>query len=59
MCLDHPDKVECAAVLDILPDRHIWNNASKDWTMKSWHWLFMDRPCDMPERMVAGVPARY
>lgn len=27
--------------------------------MKSWHWLFMAQPYDMPERMMAGVPARY
>lgn len=59
MCLDHAEKVERAALLDILPNRHIWNNASKDWAMKSWHWLFMAQPYDMPERMMAGVPARY
>jgi haloacetate dehalogenase len=59
MCLDHPDRIERAALLDILPNRHIWNNVSKDWAMKSWHWLFMAQPYDMPERMMAGVPARY
>lgn len=59
MCLDHAGRVERAALLDILPSRHIWNHASKDWAMKSWHWLFMAQPYDMPERMMAGVPARY
>ncbi len=59
MCLDHADRIARAAVVDILPNRHIWNNASKDWAMKSWHWLFMAQPYDMPERMMAGVPARY
>jgi len=59
MCLDHPDRIERAAVVDILPNRHIWNNASKDWAIKSWHWLFMAQPYDMPARMMAGVPARW
>lgn len=59
MCLDHPGKVARVALIDILPNRHIWNNASKEWAMKSWHWLFMAQPYDLPERMMAGVPARY
>ncbi len=59
MCLDHPETVTRAAVVDILPNRHIWNNVSKDWAMSSWHWLFMAQPYDLPERLMAGVPARY
>ncbi|MFN3687422.1 alpha/beta fold hydrolase [Salinarimonas sp.] len=59
MALDHPARVVRAGLVDILPNRHIWHNASKDWAMKSWHWLFMAQPYDMPERMMAGVPARY
>ena len=59
MCLDHPDRVKRAAVIDILPNYHIWTHASKNWALKSWHWLFMAQPYDMPERMMAGVPAQY
>jgi len=59
MCLDHPDRVERAAVIDILPSRHIWTHVSKDWALKSWHWPFMAQPYDLPERMMAGVPARW
>jgi haloacetate dehalogenase len=59
MCVDHPERVERAAVIDILPNRHIWNNATEKWAMKSWHWLFMAQPYDMPERMMAAVPADY
>ena len=59
MCLDHADKVERAALIDILPNHHIWTNTSKDWALKSWHWLFMAQPYDMPEKMMAGVPADY
>jgi haloacetate dehalogenase len=59
MCLDHASRVERAAVIDILPSRHIWTHASKDWALKSWHWPFMAQPYDLPERMMAGVPARW
>lgn len=59
MCLDHPDTVQRAAVVDILPNRHIWRNANAAWALKSWHWVFMAQPFDMPERMMASVPAEY
>ena len=59
MCLDHASRVERAAVIDILPSRHIWSHASKDWALKSWHWPFLAQPYDLPERMMAGVPARW
>ena len=28
MCLDHPDRVKRAALIDILPNHHIWTNTS-------------------------------
>jgi len=59
MCLDHPQQVTRAAVVDILPSHHIWTHASKQWALKSWHWLFMAQPYDLPERMMAGVPAQF
>lgn len=59
MCLDHPQQVERAALVDILPSRHVWRNVSKDSAMKSWHWFLMAQPHDLPERMMASVPARY
>ena len=59
LCLDHGSRVRRAAVIDILPSHHIWTHASKNWAMKSWHWLFMAQPYDMPERMMAGVPAEW
>jgi haloacetate dehalogenase len=59
MCLDHPDKVQRGAVVDILPSHHIWTHASKQWAMSSWHWLLMAQPYDLPERMMAGVPAEW
>ncbi len=59
MCLDHPRRVLSAAAVDILPSHHIWTHASKQWAMKSWHWLFMAQPYDLPERMMVSVPAHW
>jgi haloacetate dehalogenase len=59
MALDHPERVERLALLDILPNRHIWRNATAEWAMKSWHWLFMPQEQDLPERMMESVPARW
>ncbi|MFB3816837.1 MAG: alpha/beta hydrolase [Candidatus Methylomirabilales bacterium] len=59
MCLDHPDRVRRAALLDILPTYHIWTHASREWAMRSWHWLFMAQPYDLPERMMAAVPPEW
>jgi haloacetate dehalogenase len=59
MCLDHPDRVKKAAVIDILPNHHIWTHTSKDWATRSWHWLFMIQPYDLPERLMGSVPAEW
>ncbi len=59
MALDHPDAIERAAVIDILPSHHVWENASKRWAEKSWHWVFMTQPPDFPERMMGSVPAEW
>jgi haloacetate dehalogenase len=59
MCLDHPDRIAKAAVLDILPNHYIWAHISKQWATAYWHWLFMIQPFDLPERMMEGVPALF
>ena len=59
MCLDHPERVKRAALIDILPNHHIWTHTSKEWALRSWHWALMAQPYDFPERMMAGVPAQW
>jgi haloacetate dehalogenase len=56
MCLDHPDKVTRAAILDIIPQHHLFNNISQQWATFSWHWFFNIQPFDMPERMMGADP---
>jgi haloacetate dehalogenase len=59
MALDHPERVLRAACIDILPSHHVWTHVSKQWAMSSWHWSLMAQPYDLPERMMAGVPAQW
>jgi haloacetate dehalogenase len=59
MCLDHPQRVQKAALIDILPNYHIWNNTSRQWAQSSWHWVFMAQPSPFPETMMGAVPARW
>jgi haloacetate dehalogenase len=53
---DHPGIVEKCAILDILPSRHVWHNASRSWALKSFHWVFMAQTGGLPEAMMAAVP---
>jgi haloacetate dehalogenase len=56
MCLDHPQKVERAAILDIVPQHHLYNNVTRAWATFSWHWFFNIQPYDLPERMMGADP---
>jgi haloacetate dehalogenase len=56
MCLDHPDKVERAAILDIIPQHHLFTHVTKEWATASYHWFFMIQPYDMPERLMSADP---
>ena len=59
MAVDHPDRVQKAAVVDILPNHHIWSNVSKQWADKSWHWIFMAQPAPFPETMMGSVAPEW
>src|SRR5215207_2173853 len=59
MCLDHPDAVARAAILDILPQHHLLNHVTRVWATFSWHWFFMIQPYDLPERLMSADPEFY
>jgi haloacetate dehalogenase len=56
MCLDHQDKVKRAAILDIIPQHHLFNHVTKAWATFSWHWFFMIQPYDFPEHLMSADP---
>jgi haloacetate dehalogenase len=56
MCLDHPDTVARAAILDIVPQHHVFNHPNKAWATFSWHWFFMIQPYNFPEHLMSADP---
>jgi haloacetate dehalogenase len=59
MCLDHPDTVERAAIMDIIPQHYLFNNVTQAWATYAYHWFFMIQPYDMPERLMSADPDFY
>lgn len=56
MCLDHPDRVERAAVLDIVPTHTIFATLNRAVAFGYYHWLFLSQPYDLPERLIGSDP---
>jgi haloacetate dehalogenase len=60
MALDHPDRVERLAVLDIVPTVEMWERMDARLALENWHWLFMAQPEPFPERLIGlDVDAYY
>jgi haloacetate dehalogenase len=59
MCLDHPERIIKAAVMDVLPNYYVWTNTTKTWAIASWHWLFMAQPEPFPERLMSAAGAEF
>ena len=56
MCLDHPDQVIRAAILDIIPQHYLYGHVNKQWATFSWHWFFNIQPAPLPEKMMGADP---
>jgi len=52
LALDHPDRVERLAVLDIVPTAEMWDRMDARLALENWHWLFMAQPEPFPERLI-------
>ena len=59
LCLDHPDRVERLALLDIIPTAEMWPRFDKAMALATFHWLFLAQPADLPERLIGGDPDFY
>ena len=55
MCLDHPEKVIKAAIIDIVPTLDMWAAMDKEGAIGGWHWPFMAQPIGFPETMLGSV----
>lgn len=59
LCLDHPDAVTAAAVLDIAPTRHMYGTVDRAFAETYYHWFFLSQPADLPERLIGADPGYY
>jgi haloacetate dehalogenase len=59
LALDHPDRVERLAVLDIVPTVEMWDRMDARLALENWHWLFMAQPEPFPERLIASDVDSY
>ena len=59
LCLDQPDAVTRAAVLDILPTAHVYDSVDRWLATAYYHWFFFIQPAPVPERLIAGDPIGY
>lgn len=54
LALDHPDRVEKLAVLDIIPTAEVWDRADARLALGYWPWSLLAQPEPLPERMLAA-----
>ena len=56
MALDHPDRVDRLAVLDVLPTEDVWERADARFALAFWPWSLLAQPEPLPERILTAVP---
>lgn len=59
MALDHPDRVDRLAVLDIVPTHAMWHNFTVKLAMRTYHWLFLAQPQPLPEMLIGQAPGAF
>lgn len=56
MALDHPDRVERLAVLDVLPTETVWERADARFALGYWPWSLLAQSEPLPERILTAIP---
>jgi haloacetate dehalogenase len=59
LALDHPDRVEKVAVLDIIPTGEAFRRTDFRFAMGYWHWFFLAQPHPVPENVIGWNPEGY
>jgi haloacetate dehalogenase len=56
LALDHADRVERLALLDVIPTSEALRRADSRFTLAFWPWSLLAQPEPLPERLIAGAP---
>ena len=59
LALDHPQRLERVAVLDIVPTRTIFRATNQAIATGYYHWFLLLEPYDLPERLIGNDPILY
>ncbi|MDO9457341.1 alpha/beta fold hydrolase [Nocardioides sp.] len=59
LCLDHPEAVTRAALVDIVPTRHVLGHVDLVLARVYDHWFFLAQEGDLPEVLIGGAPDYY
>jgi haloacetate dehalogenase len=59
LALDHPDRVDRLAVLDIVPTLEVFRTTDERLARAYFHWFFLSQPYDLPERLIGADPEYF
>jgi haloacetate dehalogenase len=59
LCLDYPDRVTKAALLDIIPTTEVFKRVNQFVATAYYHWFFLIQPNHLPETLIGGNPEFY
>lgn len=59
MALDHADRIEKLAMLDIVPTRRLFQDTNQQIATAYYHWFFLIQPNGLPERMIGADPEYF
>jgi len=59
LALDHPERIEQLAVLDIVPTAEMWRGMDAARAMAVYHWMFLAQPEPLPETLIARSAREY
>ena len=54
--LDHPERIDRLAVLDVVPIDAAWSRADDRMALAFWPWSLLAQPEPLPESLLAGAP---
>ena len=55
LALDHPDRVDRLAVLDVVPTETSWERADDRFALAYWPWSLLAQPEPLPERILMAT----
>src|ERR1700722_12633083 len=59
LCLDYPDRVTKAALLDIIPTTEVFKRVNQFVATAYYPWFFLIQPNHLPETLIGGNPEFY